>query len=111
MWSCQAPSKDLEGFDRQTWASDRFGCQGRRLSMKADFERIKSQLMGQSQRYVAEQLGKPDKIDLSSRNGKFFIYYLSGPDCPGGQQTQAYYIRFSPIDMVNEVSIRFSEHP
>lgn len=70
----------------------------------------KNKLMGYSQQEIGKILGKPDEVDLYKRSQKFFIYYIvPGKQCEGTNpngRPRSLYIRFSAINVSNEVFVR-----
>lgn len=70
----------------------------------------RDKLMGYRQREISQILGKPDEVDLYKRNQKFFIYHiLPGKGCQGIDSVgrpRSLYIRFSAMDVSNEVFVR-----
>ncbi len=106
--SCQE-RKGIEGFDSTLWKSDRKGCQGLRISLKNQLEKISPQLKRLSNKDVLYVLGRPDKNELYRRNQKFFIYHISpAPDCDHYEASQTpvtLKIRFNAVGLSNEVMI------
>ena len=83
--SCGKPVPVLEGFDRELWKGDPYGCKGQRLqtesALKAGLEKIK----GLKEMDVIELLGRADRNELYERNQKFYYYYIQGGPTCGGQ--------------------------
>jgi hypothetical protein len=81
LFSC-TQSKELTGFDTESWKSDVMGCNAKRLALIDALMERKAELTGLGQEEVVAILGKADMHELYSRNKKSFSYFLSnGPDC------------------------------
>ena len=101
---------NIEGLDTESWKADRNGCSESRRDLEKSFLEGKDKLMGYSQREIDRILGKPDEVDLYKRNQKFFIYHIyPGKPCQGintAGRPRSLYIRFSAMDVSNEVFVR-----
>lgn len=99
----------IEGFEVQTWKSDKGGCSGQRQTVKKEFISIKNKLKGHTSSEIIEYLGKPDREDLYTRNQKFFYYYLEpGTHCSNSlevSEAERITIRFSAVDRATEVTL------
>jgi outer membrane protein assembly factor BamE (lipoprotein component of BamABCDE complex) len=108
-------SYQLEGFETARWVADPMGCKGERQEMVADFQAIRQQLIGLNNNDLRDVLGKPDKVELSVRNQRFYIYYFEpGPQCEGDNnkgEGKNFLIRFDALDHVSEVSLRLAQLP
>lgn len=98
-----------EEFNGKVWKNDRKACSGERLKMKENFEGIKHKLLGLDEKGILKVLGKPDYVDLTNRNSKYYIYYLeAGNQCENIKDAPRkgghYRLRFTPINLVKEVS-------
>ena len=100
----------IDGLDTKAWKADRNGCNEQRKALEKSFLENKDRLMGYRQREIGRILGKPDEVDLYKRNQKFFIYHIfPGRYCEGVEVTsrpRSLYIRFSAMDVSNEVFVR-----
>lgn len=100
----------IEGFDSDAWKEDALACEGHRAKMQDDILEASEELKGLSPREIMSVLGKPNKEELYKRNQKFFIYYLEpGAQCDGSSaqsKTEVVFIRFSALNIANEVFIR-----
>ena len=100
----------IDGLDTETWKTDKNGCNKSRQTLEKSFLEHKDKLKGYSQREIGRILGKPDEVDLYKRNQKFFVYHIfPGRRCEGVDITgrpRSLYIRFSAMDVSNEVFVR-----
>ena len=105
--ACNNANIDTEGFDLASWKNDKKGCQNKRITLLADFEKkIKPKLEGLREIQVANLLGKADFALLAERNQKFYRYYLEeGEQCGKNKQARYINIRFNATNMVNEITI------
>lgn len=106
--SCSNPLPTLEGIDTDQWAKDKNACGDARHSMRAAIEREKEKLLSLDQIEVVKLLGTPDQHELSSRNEKFFYYFLEpAPACNTTTGTRAVrlVIRFNAVGLAKEVFI------
>lgn len=105
LWSCSNTS--IEGFDKEIWISDRWGCNSRRVAMAEQIILQKDKLRGKSQTEIRRILGKADQFELYERTQKFFHYYLTpGKNCNEADSIAKYLsIRFSPLDQASEIII------
>jgi hypothetical protein len=105
--ACNDAKIDTQGFDLQTWKNDKKGCQNKRVALLVDFEqKIKPKLEGLREIQVNNLLGKADFSLLAERNQKFYRYYLEeGEQCGKNKKARYINIRFSAINVVNEVSV------
>ncbi|MEH0156023.1 hypothetical protein V6R21_17885 [Limibacter armeniacum] len=97
-----------EDFDMSLWKNDKNGCKGERLTILDDFKAVKDELLGVNELGVQKYLGKPDFVELASRNGKYYVYFVStGKQCEGSgvEITGDYFrVRFTPLNLVKEIS-------
>jgi hypothetical protein len=106
--SCSKPLPALEGIDRAQWIEDRNACKNVRASMRTTLDQQKEKLLALDQMQVVELLGRPDQNELSSRNQKFFYYFIEpGPDCQSssGAEPERLAIRFNAMGLAKEVAI------
>jgi hypothetical protein len=105
--SCSQTEIDTQGFDLLTWKNDKKGCQGKRANLLADFEqKVKPKLEGLREIQVANLLGKADFSILAERNQKFYRYYIEeGEQCGKNKKARYVQIRFSALNIVNEVTV------
>jgi len=107
-FSCDKPLPTLEGIDLEKWREDKNACKNARSSMREAIDSQKEELLALDQMQIVGLLGKPDQNELSSRNQKFFYYYLTpAPACgvasdPGALKLV---IRFNAVGLAKEVSV------
>ncbi len=111
LWLSQCQNvQSIEGLDTASWKADRHACKQIRTGLEGSFMENKNKLMGYSQQEIGKILGKPDEVDLYKRSQKFFIYYIvPGKQCEGTNpngRPRSLYIRFSAINVSNEVFVR-----
>ena len=107
--SCTEPAR-VEGFDSETWKSDKFACKGSRQQLEASFEQIRRGLYGRSEEDIKDILGKPDGEQLMKRGQRVFYYYLE----PGSQCTvkdklseaNRAEVRFNSLNKVSEITYK-----
>lgn len=105
--ACGKPLPSLEGVDKDRWEKDKNGCNNVRGSMRQAIDLEKEKLLTLNQTQIVELLGRPDRNELSSRNQKFFHYYIGpGPGC-GNSDSLAVklVIRFNAMGLAKEVAI------
>jgi outer membrane protein assembly factor BamE (lipoprotein component of BamABCDE complex) len=76
--------------------------------MRTTLDQQKEKLLALDQMQVVELLGRPDQNELSSRNQKFFYYFIEpGPDCQSssGAEPERLAIRFNAMGLAKEVAI------
>lgn len=107
--NCNKPL-EIKDFDKASWKADRMACNNTRAKQENVIMIAKNELLRLSQEEIIELLGKPEKQELYTRGQKFYIYYLSpSPACQGAHEainTRFLYIRFSAINMVNEIFVQ-----
>jgi hypothetical protein len=105
--SCDKPLPELEGLDAQRWEQDKNGCNNVRVTMREVIDREKEKLLGLDQIQIVQLLGRPDQNELSSRNQKFFYYFLEpGPACGKSDSAAAKLaIRFNAVGLAKEVAV------
>lgn len=106
--SCDKPLPTLEGMDLEKWRRDENACQDMRSSMREAIESQKEELLALDEMQVVELLGKPDLNELSSRNQKFFYYFLeAAPACDVAADSAALrlVIRFNAVGLAKEVAV------
>lgn len=106
--SCQKALPTLEGIDSDRWKEDKNACLKQRLEMRDAIDREKEKLLALDQMQIVSLLGKPDQNELSSRNQKFFYYFLEPALACGGtaDSTAArLVIRFNAVGLAKEVAI------
>jgi hypothetical protein len=106
-FSCDKALPVLEGIDAVKWKEDKNGCKQVRSSMKKAVDREKEKLLSLNQMQVVKLLGLPDQNELSTRNQKFFFYFLEpGPACENGNPSaERLSIRFNAVGLAKEVAI------
>jgi hypothetical protein len=105
--SCGKPLPDLEHVNLQDWKTDKNGCSGLRLTMKASITSQKDKLLALSETDMLQLLGKSDELELFKRSEKFYKYYFNGgPGCtPDTIPATALIIRFNAMNLAKEVVI------
>jgi outer membrane protein assembly factor BamE (lipoprotein component of BamABCDE complex) len=107
-FSCNKPLPTLEGLDLERWKKDKNACNNIRINMREAIDEQKNKLLSLDQMQIVKLLGKPDKNELSTRNQKFFYYFLEpGPACEGIDDsiTDKLVIRFNAIGLAKEIAI------
>ena len=102
--SCDKPLPTLEGISTEQWMEDRNACSRARSSMTEAVDREKEKLLGLNQMQIVKLLGRPDQNELSTRNQKFFYYFLEpGPACENGNPSaKRLSIRFNAVGLAKE---------
>lgn len=106
--SCAKPLPNLEGIDIQQWQQDRNACSGVRARMRESIDKEKNKLLSLTQTQITRLLGKPDQNELSSRNQKFFYYFLQPSSACGSSLdslAERLAIRFNAVGLAKEVAI------
>jgi hypothetical protein len=107
--SCSEPAR-VEGFDSETWKSDKLACKGSRQQLADSFERIRRGLYGRTENDIKDILGKPDGEQLMKRGQRVFYYYLeSGTQCSvKGKLSEANRaeVRFNALNRVSEITYK-----
>ncbi len=98
---------ELEGIDRQIWATDKNACSGERAKMMEALDREKQKLLALNEMQIVKLLGKPDANELHKRNQKFYYYYLHPSKiCGTGDSiTRRLAIRFNAMGLAKEIAI------
>ena len=107
-FSCNKSLPTLEGIDKARWEEDKNGCLHIRASMREAIDGQKEKLLGLEQMQIVKLLGRPDRNELSSRNQKFFYYFIEpGPLCQSssGRDAETLSIRFNAMGLAKEVAI------
>ncbi|GHA60156.1 hypothetical protein [Pontibacter akesuensis] len=104
--SCGVP-ESLEGFDSETWKSDRYSCENKRAALLDDFEKIKKELYGKKEYVLRNLLGKPDSEELLAGNQRIYYYYIEqGAQCVDNKQlsdANRIEIRLTAVGKISEV--------
>jgi hypothetical protein len=105
--SCDKPLPELEGLDTRRWQEDKNGCNNFRVTMREVIDREKEKLLGLDQIQIVKILGRPDQNELTTRNQKFFYYFLEpGPACKASDSAAARLsIRFNAVGLAKEVAV------
>lgn len=107
-FSCDKPLPTLEGMDLEKWRQDKDACQNMRRPMRDAIESQKEKLLALDQMQVVKLLGKPDVNELSSRNQKFFYYFLEpahGCGVAADSGALKLVIRFNAVGLAKEVAL------
>ena len=108
IFSCDKPLPDLEGIDLEGWRDDRNACKNIRKSMKGALEEEMEKLLALNQMQIVNLLGRPDQNELSTRNQKFFYYYIDpAPACgvASDSASERLVIRFNAVGLAKEISV------
>jgi hypothetical protein len=106
-FACNKPLPTLERIDKTRWEEDKNACNSVRTSMRAAIDEQKEKLLALDQMQIVKLLGRPDQNELSSRNQKFFYYFLEpGPLCKSssGAHAEKLAIRFNAMGLAKEVA-------
>ncbi|WP_187262323.1 hypothetical protein [Pontibacter beigongshangensis] len=105
--SCSEPAR-MEGFDSDSWKSDKAGCASVRQGMQVDFEQVRRKLYGKEEPEIIDILGKPDGEQLMARGQRIFYYYLeSGSQCEQKNnlsEANRAEVRFNALNRVSEIT-------
>ena len=96
---------DLPNFNEAAWKADKYGCEGFRTTMQDQLEKVKNDLKGLNSDEIVSVLGKPNKMKLSTRNQKYFMYTISPIEkCANYQQKNKVQlsIRFNAVGLAYE---------
>ncbi|MEJ7647108.1 MAG: hypothetical protein WKF87_21090 [Chryseolinea sp.] len=107
--SCGPSTPSLEGIDVAKWKSDLNGCGGERALAWKQLELQKEKLIGLAELDVVALLGKPDRNELSTRNQKFYYYFLEpAASCAPNSldhEPARLAIRFNAMGLAKEVRV------
>ena len=107
-FSCDKPLPTLEGIDKERWENDKSACNNVRNTMREAIDHEKEKLLSLNQTQIVRLLGRPDQNELSTRNQKFFYYFIDpAPSCNARADSLAerLVIRFSAVGLATEVAI------
>lgn len=107
-FACDKPLPVLEGMDLDRWRQDKNGCNHVRVTMREAIGAEKEKLLALNQMQIVSLLGKPDQNELSSRNQKFFYYFIGpAPACGVSADSAAakLVIRFNAMGLAKEVAV------
>jgi len=109
LFSCGPSAPALEGMDLTKWRQDPNGCHGERAVALKQLEIQKDKLLGQAELDVVALLGKPDRNELSTRNQKFYYYFIEPAEAcgvkAGDHAPVRLAIRFNAMGLAKEVRI------
>lgn len=106
--SCDKPLPEFQGVDTQRWEQDRNACNGVRAGMRESIDKEKNKLLSLTQMQIVSLLGRPDQNELSSRNQKFFYYFIQPSSACGTRSdslAEKLAIRFNAMGLAKEVAI------
>lgn len=109
VFGCSEKPAQLEGFDKDLWISDNYGCNGERASLISTITEQKDKILSLNQNQIKQVLGTPDEHELYERTRKFFHYYLepsSACDSTLTNDPKILQIRFNALGLCNEVFIK-----
>ncbi len=105
--ACSEPDR-IEGFDSDSWKSDKYGCSNVRQGMQTDFERVRKELYKKEEAQIIDILGRPDGEQLMARGQRIFYYYLEeGSQCDQKNnlsEANRAEVRFNALNRVSEVT-------
>lgn len=107
--ACGSEKMSIEGFNRQEWKQDNYGCKGKRIEQLELIKLNSKVLLSRTQNDIKDFLGSPDEHELYERTRKFFYYYLEPSDkCNenGTNLPRILQIRFSAMGISNEVFVK-----
>ena len=95
---------EIEGFDKEAWKQDEFGCNGERNKLSNILETERQSLKGAQETDIIKILGQPNSIQIMERKQKYFTYWISNPSyCKDTTTFKALKIRISALNQVTEV--------
>lgn len=102
---CNA-APELENFDSDVWASDRYGCRDLRGGLYPSLKLQKSKLLGLNEMEVVHLLGKPDQNELFTRNQKFYYYFLEPSEkcTTPSPEAKRLVLRFNAVGLLKEMN-------
>jgi hypothetical protein len=105
--SCRKSLPNLDGIDKNAWRSDKNGCKGDRLALKAALKSQAAKLKALTETEIVSLLGSPDGTELSTRNQKFYYYSISpAAGCKGVKSDSSrLVIRFNAMGLAKNVNI------
>ena len=113
-YACSSKPIEIEGFNGYVWQQDKWGCGNEREKMLVPLMNNKEQLLGMREPKLFRLLGKPDEMELYTRNQKFLIYYLEPnlhctaalPAETEKTNASALHIRLNAMGMAQEMFIK-----
>jgi hypothetical protein len=108
IFSCSKPLPSLEGIDLSKWQEDKNGCNNVRGISRETLDKQKTKLLALDEMQIVTLLGRPDQNELSTRNQKFFYYFLAPSGSCGGKHAEnpeRLIIRFNAVGLAKEVMI------
>ena len=105
--ACGKSRPEIKGFDRDRWKNDSNGCKKERLSLSDAVLASKDQLLGLSEMDIVSVLGNPDQHELSTRNQKFYRYYLEPNEKCGSASLhpKKLVVRFNAVGLAKEITL------
>jgi hypothetical protein len=105
--SCRKSLPNLDGIDKNVWSSDKNGCKGDRLALKAALKSQVVKLRALTETEIVSLLGSPDATELSTRNQKFFYYSISpAAICESAKSgSSRLVIRFNAMGLAKNVNV------
>ncbi len=107
--SCIYKNPTIDGFNKETWEADEFGCNNQRIKYLQLLKDNKATILSLKQNEVKELLGNPDEHELYERTRKFFYYYLEPSikcDSTLTETPRILQLRFNALDLCNEVFVK-----
>jgi len=96
--SCGKPV-NKGNFNDKAWRADALACKDERKKLLEEFEKVKNNLKGISEKELQNLLGKPEATTLTDQSEKMYMYYLE----PGAQCEQN-----SRYSSANKLMVRIS---
>ena len=102
---CAPDTPNLQGFDKNSWTSDKGGCTGKRSALADTLLAQRTSLLAQPESGILSAIGKPDLVELYKRNQKLFHYFTDGgPGCGGADRKPSQLvIRFNAMGRAKEI--------
>lgn len=110
--ACSSDPIEIEGFNGYVWQQDKWGCGNERQTLLPPLLEGKEAVLGLREPEVFRLLGKPDEIELYTRNQKFLIYYLepnlhcTAPEGVKTANANALYLRLNAMGMAQEMFVK-----
>ena len=105
--SCGKPV-NKGNFNDEAWRADALACKDERKKLLQEFEKIKNNLRGISEKELQKLLGKPEATSLTDQSERMYIYYIE-PGIQCEQKTRysgsnKLLVRISSLGWVTEFS-------
>ena len=111
--SCNSGLSERIGgnFDEDKWKADSWGCNNQRIQMLEAIQLADENVKLLADADIRQLFGRPDKIELSSRSQKFYLYYLEqGQQCQDEEAIsgagRALEVSLDALGRLHEINIR-----